>query len=1565
MNDDLPPGYAIVSPPPPAPLPSRLPVQAAPAVPPGYSVVPPSALTLTGQAHDGDTFRLSDGRNARLYGADAFELGQTGRASGGGSVPVGINARDFTHPYLTPGASLGFTGTQTYGRPVTSVTNGGNDLGHDLINSGNAWATPEYLRSDPTRLHDYMEAERLARLNYRGGFATDAQKPSDYRHGVTATVDPWAKPQELHRGQEGGEVVWWDQPTPFQGLRPEIEKGYLAITTNPHSTAEQLLAYAKANGFQVDPKQVAKFYADKAKGVPAGTEMSYRTPPRVLTDLGDGAFGATMRGVADPLNMLDEFGGLGDALLPNAVRAKGQERENIWDSDRRFGDVLWNNIEQNRQILDHDQAEHPWARFGGQVAGGFIAPGASIEGVGLAAARTALRDGATRFAAERLARRAVAQRLAAVGGAEGGLSGFGQGEDWQSRVEGAAIGAPLGAALGVATPFVVQGATRLARRVLGRDARAGVVDEVAADASKNAAEQDVTTSPAGASPPLPLGHQPLPAAPAGPSAIGVSQSAAMRAESGGATLYGPHLGEPSLPPGYRIVDRINVNDRPRPMLADVTEAQRGAQGQGIRPTDVLPLPDSAVSSLEEAAAINAGRYPALKAPDENKALVSRAIASPVDATRTLPKRGPLDLVTWLRTQGGLKPEWARDGGRNELDHMGITNAPRSGMDFAGGENRFGKLVDPENGMNYDEAAMRAHEAGFFPDHVERPTVQEFLDALQATHTGRNRSFRPDDYPEVDQFNADRSARHAIENARDEGAPMVHDRGEPVDMADLDRNAPPVHAYEEWGDQAPNYAGNLKLDKLDSPQAIKRALTVTQQRVGGFDAATRGRVTQAETANLAGELGMTPQQLLSRRKGQAFNAEEALAARQILAKSANELVNMAKRISGLENPGDEAMTAFREAWTRHVAIQEQVAGATAEAGRALSQFRMEASSRAVRGEVLKSLAEGPFGPTRLKEVADRIVDLDKLGTDPGTVNKFAADATKPKFRDKLVELYYNSILSGPTTHVVNVVSNTLTALGQLPEHAVAAAIGAPRAGLSSGTDRVLFSELGARSFGLLQGTKDGLAQAAKTFRTGRSGDLASKVEAQETHAISGIKGSIIRTPTRALSAEDELFKAMARRMELGGLAVRQAGAEGLKGPAAKARVAELIANPPDEMLAKSFDYGRYLTFQRPLPQGSFSQGISAATQRLPLAKLILPFIRTPVNILKFAGERSPAAVLLKEWRADFMAGGARRDLAIAKTAVGTGAMALAMEMASKGQITGGGPADRDIAATMRADGWQPYSVKIGGKYYSYSRLDPYSTTIGIAADFADLQSHMTKNEQDQVAGLLLASTVKNLADKTWFSGVVDMSQAISDPQRYGASYVRNRIASVAVPSVVAQVSRSLDPGQKDAKSILDAVRARIPGASFSVPNRQNPWGGDQVNEGGLGPDFLSPVRMSTAKADPVNAAVISAGAHIGQPSKKFGERMLSPEEYRALVSASGKIAHDRIAGVVTQPSWQAVPMEDRADTLHKIITDTRKEVRAGMFGAPPMKARRRPASDLPPGFTVVPPNALPPGYAVVR
>lgn len=1021
----------------------------------------------------------------------------------------------------------------------------------------------------------------------------------------------------------------------------------------------------------------------------------------------------------------------------------------------------------------------------------------------------------------------------------------------------------------------------------------------------------------------------------------------------------PPLGETATrspigdgPGSVRRGGMANIGDealsgKAMPLNQPISNAQRLAIAQRIMPGDMLPIPSNIIGDVEEVAARDAGRMMPARPVNERGELSRQTVRAWNGAE--VPKVGPIDMVGWLRLNGGL----ADQGG--ELSHMGMTNAARRGMDFVGQEARFGPLVNHQ-GMTLDDAAQRAWEAGYFPDHAERPTVNEFLDTLRDTYEGRARAFLPDDMPQIDRFDAARADRLDLEQRMQDG-PVWQDRSVP---ADEPQPLPPVSAYEEWPQGGPDFAGNINLGKLDSPQDISRALAQTERRVG-FDAATRGRVTQAETERLASELGMTADDLLSRRKGQAFNAEEALAARQILAKSSNELVNAARRVRSMETPGDDALADFRQKWMRHVAIQEQVAGATAEAGRALAQFRMIANSRAARGDVLASFVRGGGGHDNLKDVAGALLEAAEMA--PGKFNVLANQLKQPKWHHKAAELYVNALLSWPQTHAVNITSNTLTSIAQIPEHLVASVLGGVRQlAANKAIDRVTGSEVGARTFGLLQGAKEGARMFAQSLRTGEASDFAAKVEGEAFKAIPGRLGEVVRTPTRLLTAEDELFKGIARRMELNGMAVRIAHREGLKGQAAAKRIAELSANPTDEMLDRALDYGRYLTFQRPL--GSFASKVSGMTNDPSgwglFAKFNLPFIRTPTNLLKFAAERSPAAPMLKEWRADIKAGGARRDLALARALVGTGFGALMFEAAQSGLVTGSVPSDPKKAKLLLADGWKPYSVKVGDTYYSYKRLDPFSTTLGVAADMATLPKGMSQRQRDDKATLLVASIMGNLASKTWLSGVSSLTDALREPDRYADSFLQQLTLSFLVPNLVAGTARTLDPTQRKIETWGDALQSRIPGLRDDLLPRRDVWGRPIVNAGGIGPDFLSPVWVSEALKDPVNHELMQTDYAPGTLSRKVGDRELTPQEYDRYQELAGGLSHERLTTLVTSPQWKGLDSEQKAELARKTVAQARVEARGALFGGAAGRDSVPDVPSVPQGASVPPP---PPGFTI--
>lgn len=1536
MSVAPPPGFVLED----QPAPQRRSASSLPPPPPGFELKEPEDpgisapvdLSLPSLANDsivsavdGDTARLSSGRNLRMFGADAPELKQLGWDRQGQPVPIGQQSRQALTDRLARGAAiLGAPRSMSYGRPVAPFTIGGKDAGEAMIRSGEAYAAPEYLKADPQRRYNYMQAERLARLNGLGVHDTYTQMPSDFRHNPQTTPDR----ETVAR--------FWDTPTPWAGVRPEVEKRILEMTYDPQVPISDIAEYAKANGGTLDIDTAEKSRAYFLKYGKAGG-LEYERKPKILTDMGDGKTGAAVRGLGTGAlaGGLDEAGALVDSL------GLTDGRENVFNSDRRFADIWANNQDQNSAILGYDSQEHPYVTTAGELAGGLIAPfGAGAKTV---------------------------PELFRVGAAYGAASGFlGTDGGVGDRAIGGAIGTALGGAVGAGAGKALELAAPLARSAWARfRARAGENAGALADNAGLAfSRTDSRTTDAPAPPPGFVLDELSPYVDGPPTTqaarTALDETSVSRADD-----------MPPPPPGFVVQDRERSSapmmmadepmpsisqdvrrpdylftDRPTAMDQPLTDAQRTAMAERIDPRDLTPIPSNEIGSVEEAAARDAGRYAPATAPNERGELTRQTVRAYNGAE--VPKVGPIDLVGFLRLRGGL----ADQGG--ELSHMGLTNQARRGMDFVGQEQRFGPLVN-EQGARLDDAAEAAWEAGYFPDHTERPTTAEFLDALRDTHEGRNRHFLPEDYAEIDRFYGAQSERQALQQQRFEsGQPVYRDKSVPADEA---QPFPPPEAYDEWGSGGgPDFAGNLRLEKLETPQDISRALATIEKRVG-FDAATRGRVSNAETERLAAELNMTPETLIARREGQAFNAEEALAARQILAKSSNELVNAAKRIKAMDNPGDDLMADFQQKLVRHVAIQEQIAGATAEAGRALQQFSMVARSNAIRRDVLTSMVQAGGGEGRVKATADIL--LDTIETEPDKFQVLASQLSKPKLRDKLTELWINSLLTSPATHVVNMTSNTLTALGQIPEHAVAAVIGKGRELVKrEAIDRVTSSEVGARAFGLLQGAKEGARLFAESARTGQPSDIVSKVEGIGMKAISGRKGEIVRIPTRFLTAEDELFKGIARRMEINGEAVRIAHREGLKGDAAAKRIAELVANPTDAMLERSFDYARYVTFQNAL--GPIASKISGITQAAPALKLFLPFVRTPTNLLKFAAERSPAAPLLAEWRREVAAGGARRDIALARAMVGTGFGAAIYQAAQAGYVTGSRPSDPAKAKLLYADGWQPNSIKIGGTYYSYRRLDPFSTTLGVAADLATLQEGMSEKQQQEVGTLLVASILGNLANKTWLSGISDIVGALNEPDRNADRLVQRLVSSLAVPAAVGQVARTIDPVQRETDTVLSAIQAKIPFASQDLPARRDVWGRPVVSEGGVGPDLISPVYTSTAKNDPVNRAM----RDIGYAPGKVQQKDLTALEYDRYQELAGGYRYENLRRLITSPDWRSMDGEAKEEAAHKASTAGAKQARAELFGTPAAGPRRKGLFGQRAGNSAsAAPPAPPPGFAI--
>lgn len=338
---------------------------------------------------------------------------------------------------------------------------------------------------------------------------------------------------------------------------------------------------------------------------------------------------------------------------------------------------------------------------------------------------------------------------------------------------------------------------------------------------------------------------------------------------------------------------------------------------------------------------------------------------------------------------------------------------------------------------------------------------------------------------------------------------------------------------------------------------------------------------------------------------------------------------------------------------------------------------------------------------------------------------------------------------------------------------------------------------------------------------------------------------------------------------------------------------------------------------------------------------MPFVRTPTNIIKFTFERTPLAFAQKSVRENIAKGGAMRDLQLARISMGSMAMATIATLAAEGYVTGGGPSDKNLRQYKFNQGWQPYSFKVGDKYYAFSRLEPLGMLFGLAADFVEIAGEMNETDRDKYASMIVTAISKNVMSKTWLRGLSEVVSALDDPDRYGERWW-NRFAGTLVPTGVAQVERMISPEMEAVNSAIDQIKSRIPGYSKDLPVRRNLWGEKILLEGGLGPDLISPIYTSKDRKSPIDKELYDLRIPIKMPRKtQHFQRVavdLTPEEYEQFIILmnkrrlhTGKNLKDSLDYLVTKDSmYKQLTTDDKEMMIRRYLTEARNLAREALY-----------------------------------
>lgn len=739
----------------------------------------------------------------------------------------------------------------------------------------------------------------------------------------------------------------------------------------------------------------------------------------------------------------------------------------------------------------------------------------------------------------------------------------------------------------------------------------------------------------------------------------------------------------------------------------------------------------------------------------------------------------------------------------------------------------------------------------------------------------------------------------------------------TDFANIDK----YEAYVKGGSTSPlpKYAEGsaINLERLDTTMDVKQL--VNQLAKDNEAKIGKKTVSWEETRQAAADLAWDEKDFLKAAVGKkAFNAAEIDAMRQIHANAATDLQRTLREL-----PADRAKLtdmdrlAVLDKVNNYIEIMKAASSKSSEAGRALNIHRRMIAedpdfiASTNMQKAMKQIMEKRGGK---KLTDDMINDLKNVDwANPADVKNILKKYNKASLGDMLYEGWLNGILSNPPTHATNIMSNALTLVTKFPEHSLASAF----------RGRMPFGELKAETVGLIQGMREGVRAGLRAFKSGEASEMWNKVETARTPAIPGKTGEIVRIPTKALTGADEFFKAIVYRSELNRLAFIEAKKSGAKGRALAEKMAEILDNPTAEMLEGAHQEALYRTFNKPL--GNIGNMIMRGRNVIPGMKYVVPFVRTPANIAKYALERTPLGVgkiavelkrgnLTKEQLADRSS----------RAAIGTTIGVVVYQMAKQGLITGGGPKDKAKREMLFRTGWQPYSIKIGDTYYPFNRFEPMGSVLGMSADVAESTGDDEAKASEKFSALA-RSFSKNITSKTFLSGISGLLDATSDPERYGQDFV-NRLAGSAIPSVVAGATRANDATVYEVNNPVEAIKARV-GMTGDMFPRRDIWGRPVERAGTVATRAISPSVPSQEKGDPVDAEMNRLKLAISSPSKKVKGVELTPKEYDAYAKKAGELARERVERYMASKAYELLRDELKRLAIKNIIEKSR--IQAGM------------------------------------
>ena len=576
----------------------------------------------------------------------------------------------------------------------------------------------------------------------------------------------------------------------------------------------------------------------------------------------------------------------------------------------------------------------------------------------------------------------------------------------------------------------------------------------------------------------------------------------------------------------------------------------------------------------------------------------------------------------------------------------------------------------------------------------------------------------------------------------------------------------------------------------------------------------------------------------------------------------------------------------------------------------------------------------------------------------------------RFRDKWNAWRYLAMLGNPRTHVRNVVGNAgfapVVAVKDLTATAIEEAVYRVSGGKLERSKAMVGASKGDRA--LLSAAWGDYAKVQETaLGGGKYSDFANANKyVEEGRTIFRLKPleAARKGNGAALDAEDVWFSkphyayAMAQYCKARGITAEQIRqGKGVKEARAYAvREAQKATYRDTNAFSQAFsELGRSI---RP-GNNKVRKGVSLAMEG------ILPFRKTPANILAWGVEYSPIGLMvgIKQAAFDVKSGkktGAEAIDSISAGLTGTGLVAMGLYLASQGLVRGHGGDDDKERKMEEMMGHQAYALELpDGKSVTLDWLAPECLPFFVGVNLWE----QTAGEAEDMTLSTLLNSVKMVSEPmlemSCLQSLNDVFDAVGYASSGGLDGLPAALASAAtsyltqaLPTLLGQAERTAEDRRyttyternafltSDMQYTLGRASARIPGVDYQQIPYIDAWGrpemsgnaGERAFDNFLNPAYTSEIETSAMEEELLRLyrSTGEGGVLPSRAAKYFtvsGERKdLTAEEYVQYATLKGQASYQLIRSLTESEAYRAMSEEEKVQAVknaYDLATQTAK------------------------------------------